>query len=67
MQWLPVSSLLQQDLKKTPSKYFLDNLILVGPVFSLNLCRKLRWHLLEDQADPEKQEKDKVMESYDKD
>lgn len=49
-----------------PLKYFVGNVSLVGSVFSFNLCRKIRWHLLEDQADPEKQEKNKVMESYDK-
>lgn len=46
-------------------KYFVDNLSLVGPVFSYYLCKKIRWHLLEDQADPEKkQEKQKITESY---
>lgn len=49
-------------------KYFADNLSLVGLVFSYYLCKKIRWNLLEDQADPEKkQEKQKIMQSYDKD
>lgn len=36
---------------KNKVKYFVDNL---GPVFNCYLCKKTRWHLLEDQADPEK-------------
>lgn len=39
---------------KNTVKYFVDNLSSVGPVFNCYLCKKIRWHLLEDQADPEK-------------